>query len=147
MQEVFPLLFKTLVYQITFYPILNPQYFQRSQLPITKFLFDLLLFTSETLSNIAITKPIALKGDPLFLTLYQFISDQLSTFYLHKNKKDTHPDLPVDVLMIVQEIIAYLEQNQSSLEISIKPPKSYRDMVVAGFIKPPNDLRDLQSKA
>lgn len=83
----------------------------------------------------------------MFLTLYQFISDQLSAFYSHKNKKDTHPDLPVDVLIIVQEIIAYLEQNQSSLEISIKPPKSYRDIVVVGFIKPPNDLRDLQARA
>lgn len=141
------MLFKTLVYQITFYPILNPQSFQRSQLPITKFLFDLLLFTSETLKNIAITKPVSLKGDQLFLTLYQYISDELSTFYSHRNKKDTHPDLPVDVLMIVQEIIAYLEQKQPSLEISIKPPKSYRDIVVAGFIKPPNDLRELQSKA
>ena len=75
MEAVFPLLFKTLVYQITFYPILNPQYFQRSQLPITKFLFDLLLFTSQALRNIAITRPVALKGDPLFLTLYQYISD------------------------------------------------------------------------
>ena len=49
--------------------------------------------------------------------------------------------------MIVQEIIAYLEQGQGSLEISIKPPKSYRDIVVAGFVKPPGDLRDLQGKA
>lgn len=50
------MLFKTLAYEITFYPILNFQFFLRGQLSVTKFLYDILRFASNKLPGITINK-------------------------------------------------------------------------------------------
>jgi len=50
---VYKLLFKTMAYSLTIYPIANFSYFERSQLPILKFIFDLLLFSFKKLRNLS----------------------------------------------------------------------------------------------
>ncbi len=49
---VYKLLFKTIIYSLTIYPIVNHSYFLRNQFPILKFIFDLLKFTHKKVKNL-----------------------------------------------------------------------------------------------
>jgi hypothetical protein len=100
-EGVFPLLFKTLAYQITFYPLINLAYFQRSHLPVTRFLFDLLQFTSDRLKGVTVVQRVELTGEPFFVSLYSFVAEQLSSVLKHQGHRGAGSELPVDVIVVV----------------------------------------------
>ena len=101
MEGVFPLLFKTLAYQITFYPLINLAYFQRSQLPVTRFLFDLLQFTSDRLKGVPVIQKVEVAGQPFFVSLYTYVAEQLGSVLKHKGHRGAGSSLPVDVIVVV----------------------------------------------
>jgi hypothetical protein len=127
---VFPLLFKTLTYQITFYPILNLQYFQRSHLPVTRFLFDLLQFTAEKLKSVTIVSKISVKGDAFFVSLFNYVSSQLASILKNQGHSAPANELPSDIIVMVEEILYMLNKRDEKMEITPKPTKEYRDKVV-----------------
>jgi hypothetical protein len=145
-EGVFPLLFKTLVYQITFYPILNLQYFQRSQLPVTRFLFDLLEFTSDRLKGVTVVRKLPVKGDPFFVGLFNFVAEEVAAALKHQGQRGAGGDLPSEIVVMVEEIIYMLSKRDLKMEIAPRATKDYRQRVVSIFQRPPQDLRELQGQ-
>lgn len=146
MQEVFPLLFKTLAYEITFYPILNFQFFLRGQLSVTKFLYDILRFASNKLPGITINKRVELKGESLFVSVYNYVCKKLCISIGIQNKQGKiDEELPEDISTIIYEIIELLESDKDILDLQpTKIPEGYQSVFTRGFYKLPHDLKDLQ---
>ncbi len=70
-----------MAYELTIYPIANFSYFERSQLPILKFIFDLLVFSYKKLRNLPLGgQYIELKANNDFNNIFNYHKYQLEAF-------------------------------------------------------------------
>ena len=146
-EAVFPLLFKTLVYQITFFPILNLAYFLRSQLPVTRFLYDLLDFTAARLRGVTVVPALSVTGDSFFVALFNYVAEHLGAALRRQGARGGLGDLPGDVVVTVEEILYILRERNHRMEVTPRPTKEFRERVVASFARPPVELRELQGRS
>lgn len=106
-----------MAYSLTIYPIANFSYFERSQLPILKFIFDLLMLSHKKIKNLTFSNSYPeLKANNQFTNIFHYhiyqlqahITDNAFDMALQR-KIDNHRDkIHEDITPLFDQIYEYL---------------------------------------